>query len=286
MRKDIHVKLDLSVPTRTFVLAMTAVLLVTVTPELGSENVTLSTYYPAPSGVYNKMITTGMTFLAATDTNNCNAAGNSPGSGAFTCSRVGIGTASPASKLSVSGDGTGVANIGGGFCGGNYTGISLNGQSSGCGSYNILSGIAGGDQNLYINTMLNKEIHFRANNVDIVTLDATSLTLAPGVAFKPYIHVDQTATCVCAAGVPNAALCPATQYVTWQSGVYVEGYSYQNRGGGNVVYLPPASGSPNAKVNQVYAYDNIVGSPGNMNWYMSTLAQDFSQPDTVCCCPK
>lgn len=33
-------------------------------PKLNAENVTLTTYYPAPSGVYTKMITTGETFLA------------------------------------------------------------------------------------------------------------------------------------------------------------------------------------------------------------------------------
>lgn len=33
-------------------------------PELASESVTLTTYYPAPSGVYTQMITTGNTYLA------------------------------------------------------------------------------------------------------------------------------------------------------------------------------------------------------------------------------
>ena len=56
-------------------------------PELESESVTLSTYYPAPSGVYTQMITTGNTFLAR--------------DGGF----VGIGTTAPASKLQVVGEG-------------------------------------------------------------------------------------------------------------------------------------------------------------------------------------
>ncbi|MDD5657718.1 MAG: hypothetical protein PHF00_10750, partial [Elusimicrobia bacterium] len=38
---------------------MAAVLLLAVAPELGSESVTLTTYYPAPSGIYTKMIVTG-----------------------------------------------------------------------------------------------------------------------------------------------------------------------------------------------------------------------------------
>lgn len=75
---------------------------------------------------------------------------------------VGIGTRSPATRLSVTGDGSGVANIGGGFCGGNYTGISLNGQIGSCGVYNILSSTS--DQNLYLNRPSGYAMYFRENN--------------------------------------------------------------------------------------------------------------------------
>ena len=64
-------------------------LLVLSAGELGSESVTLTTYYPAPSGVYTQMITTGQTLLA-----------RDGGS-------VGIGTSSPpgnpVNKLDVNG---------------------------------------------------------------------------------------------------------------------------------------------------------------------------------------
>ncbi|OGR85154.1 MAG: hypothetical protein A3J74_01745 [Elusimicrobia bacterium RIFCSPHIGHO2_02_FULL_57_9] len=60
-------------------------LLSVFTTELGTENVNLTTYYPAPSGVYTRMITTGQTVLAR------DAGAN-----------VGIGTAAPATKLDVS----------------------------------------------------------------------------------------------------------------------------------------------------------------------------------------
>ncbi|MBI5631587.1 MAG: hypothetical protein HY921_11980 [Elusimicrobia bacterium] len=54
--------------------------------DLGSESVTLMTYYPAPSGVYVKMITTADAYLA-----------RDAGS-------VGIGTVAPGAKLEVRGD--------------------------------------------------------------------------------------------------------------------------------------------------------------------------------------
>ena len=108
-----------------------------------AEEVTLTTYYPSPRGVYEELRTTDNTFLAT-------AAGS-----------VGIGMTAPAAKLSVRGDGTGVANIGGGFCGGNYTGISLNGLIGSCGVYNILSSPT--DRNLFLNRPTGSQILFREN---------------------------------------------------------------------------------------------------------------------------
>ena len=58
-------------------------------PELSCENVTLSTYYPSPSGVYTQMVTTGRTFLCRDD------------------GTLAVGTASPVpgAKLDVEGAG-------------------------------------------------------------------------------------------------------------------------------------------------------------------------------------
>jgi hypothetical protein len=79
---------------------------------------------------------------------------------------VGIGTVNPQSKLTVTGDGTGYANIGGGFCGGNYTGINLNGQAPNglCTNYNILSSPS--DQNFYLNRPSGFSMNFREANAD------------------------------------------------------------------------------------------------------------------------
>ncbi|MBI4374905.1 MAG: hypothetical protein HY549_00485 [Elusimicrobia bacterium] len=64
-------------------------LLAALPSHLGSENVNLSTYYPAPSGVYTQMITTDRTILARD---------------AAVSSRVGVGTSTPQVKFHVAGD--------------------------------------------------------------------------------------------------------------------------------------------------------------------------------------
>jgi len=70
-------------PPRARVFGIAAILLLAAASELGSENVTLTTYYPAPSGVYARMIITGSTFLARDGGN------------------VGIGTTNPQAQLHV-----------------------------------------------------------------------------------------------------------------------------------------------------------------------------------------
>ncbi len=64
MKETYRVDIHLSVPRTAPRSLLVAALLVLVVPELGSESVTLTTYYPAPSGVYTNMITTGNTYLA------------------------------------------------------------------------------------------------------------------------------------------------------------------------------------------------------------------------------
>lgn len=61
---EIRVKFDLTFSRRMIVSAGALAMMLCAVPELDSESVTLSTYYPAPSGVYTKMITTGHTFMA------------------------------------------------------------------------------------------------------------------------------------------------------------------------------------------------------------------------------
>jgi hypothetical protein len=61
---DLNIDLELRVTPRAFKGLLALALLSVLAQELSSETVTLTTYYPAPSGVYTQMITTGNTFLA------------------------------------------------------------------------------------------------------------------------------------------------------------------------------------------------------------------------------
>ncbi|MBI2385247.1 MAG: hypothetical protein HYV14_04450 [Elusimicrobia bacterium] len=84
---EIRVKFDLTFSRRVIVAMGAFAMMLCAVPELDSESVTLSTYYPAPSGVYTKMITTGDTTLARDG------------------GMVGIGTTAPNEKLTVIGRG-------------------------------------------------------------------------------------------------------------------------------------------------------------------------------------
>lgn len=61
---DLKITLELRLTQRMARWGLAAALLACCAPELASENVTLTTYYPAPSGVYTQMITTANTYLA------------------------------------------------------------------------------------------------------------------------------------------------------------------------------------------------------------------------------
>jgi hypothetical protein len=91
---EITVRFDVRMNQRTARWALAALLVLAAAPQLASEDITLSTYYPAPSGVYSQMVTTGKTYLARD--------GNFVG--------IRMGTTDPTYPLQVGGTGSG-ANI-------------------------------------------------------------------------------------------------------------------------------------------------------------------------------
>jgi hypothetical protein len=80
---------------------------------------------------------------------------------------VGIGTTNPTGRLHVKGSSTGNVIIGEWVGSATYAGISFNGYLT-SGSYNMISSPS--DMTLYINRPTGKDIRFRENNVDQVTV--------------------------------------------------------------------------------------------------------------------
>ncbi len=81
--RTVRLELDFSFGTRSLRWLMVAALLFADASELASESIVLTTYYPAPSGVYARLVTTDNTYLARDR------------------GAVGIGTKNPTGKLSI-----------------------------------------------------------------------------------------------------------------------------------------------------------------------------------------
>lgn len=103
---ELTVKLNLSFGKRSVGAVMAAAMMFSAVAEVASESITLTTYYPAPSGVYSNMITTGNTYLARDGGFVDVGTTVSPSAGtgmAIMNGNVGIGTTSPGYLLDVNG---------------------------------------------------------------------------------------------------------------------------------------------------------------------------------------
>jgi hypothetical protein len=61
---EVIVRFDLKFSERAVRLALVGAMVLAAAPELASESVTLTTYYPAPSGVYTQIIGTSNSYMA------------------------------------------------------------------------------------------------------------------------------------------------------------------------------------------------------------------------------
>jgi len=243
MERTIDIHLRLSYDFRSVKPWLVLAFLALPAGDLASESVTLTTYYPAPSGVYTQMITTNNTYLARDGGN------------------VGVGTVSPAFKLDVTGteNVTGQANLGKLVTTGNnvvnpadpMAADIVVGSNAGTRHDSSImfwsnasaSRIFGQNDVFYFSTWnqnatsghnvemaasLGGSSRFRGN---VGVGSSSAFSTVPNASGRGYLMIDNTSTGCSQMDVTQGAVCGVGQYATFQPGLYVKGWSYANRGG-------------------------------------------------------
>ena len=211
--------------------------------------ITLTTYYPSPTGNYNTL----------------------------TAQNVSIGTTTTTTaKLLVTGSGTGYVAFNDGGCGGNYAGIGLNGQiPAGCVNYNILSSPT--DQNLFLNRPTGAGIHFRENNADQMTI-ATGGNVGIGnsnptdanLVVNGYLRVS---------GNTNPTEPTQGAYLGWNAltGGTGETDFINNQGGGSGGFAfmnTPSGGSPRTTIGEILpTFTELFNNSIEYAYFSPTLTQ-------------
>jgi hypothetical protein len=109
---DMNLRLEVRVSQRVLRLGMTAAMLLAAAGDLASESVQLTTYYPAPSGVYTQLIGTSNTWLSRdAGTTTVGSATTLANTKLAVLGEAGIGTASPGAQLTVLNNDNGTENI-------------------------------------------------------------------------------------------------------------------------------------------------------------------------------
>jgi len=111
---EVIVRFDLKFSDKAVRLAMVGAMLLAAAPELASESVSLTTYYPAPSGVYTQIIGTSNSYMAR-DTGVLDVGTSAAQSGltklAVIGGPAGFGTTAPTSEVTVVGGGGGNVDL-------------------------------------------------------------------------------------------------------------------------------------------------------------------------------
>ncbi|MBI5622469.1 MAG: hypothetical protein HY924_01685 [Elusimicrobia bacterium] len=259
--------------TSRFLISGVAALLVLASAgELNSEYVNLTTYYPAPSGVYTQMLTTGRTFLAQ---NTNSGVGVGFGSTNFPPSGV---TGGSSLKLGVAGS-VGVGAVGGGFV---NAALSVPNNPNDI----VVQGRIGiGSTRVHSTDDPDNAIGLSKGNGLIVR---GRVRVGAGLAYdaaeaakrsRSYLYLDNSDTgCVgtAIAGNNQTSICNGGEYATFVPGLFVNGWWYQHRGGQVIAQW---GGGANDWTTQVWG----MGFNGNPNWL--TLGKN-DKSLYVHCCPK
>ncbi len=213
---EIIVRFDLRFSRRAIRGTLAAAMLLVAASELNSESVTLTTYYPAPSGVYTQMITTNNTWLARDG------------------GRIAIGSANaPQGKVDITGLSGVEALVVRAVSDTDAIRVTPNADNQNSDAFGV-SNAANSASVAYISK--NGRAYFGGNvGIGIDPSVTSKLALGPG-----NIRIDGSLGCVqksfrdpCLAplnaGWDSDRACAANQYATATPGVLTEGMAYQSR---------------------------------------------------------
>ncbi|OGR46196.1 MAG: hypothetical protein A2X40_06830 [Elusimicrobia bacterium GWC2_65_9] len=221
MKRNINVQLSFAYEPRALRPWLAVVLLLLAAGDLASENVTLTTYYPAPSGVYTQMVTTGQTLLARDNTPT---------------SKVGIGMGAagvPAARLDVTGYPSAsitepAAHI---LSAASRHGLYLDvGSNSTSLTYGLIVGPANlvvrDDGRVGIGTSLPAaKLAVEGQMYVSQNISVGPQPMATTAMTNPYVYVNTNAG-FCNDQTTNNLTCVAGRYITWTPGIYTASDTY------------------------------------------------------------
>ena len=188
---------------------------------------------------------------------------------------VGIGTTSPTAKLTVVGEGTGLALIGNpGFVGSNYTAISLNNTLS-TSSYNFLSSPT--DATLYINRPSGVSIRFReANGANQMVIETGgNVLIGTSTDNGEKLQVNGNATIGSSGGSNSITINGGPNGTASYYGSGVGNGSWDSRPNGNAPYINQWHTGLTFSANSYYGGIRFYNQ-GYPNVYSSTLVMSVT----------
>lgn len=230
---EVRIHLDFAVPSFAFRGLLTALVMLAGVDELVSESVSLTTYYPAPSGIYTQMISTNNTWLSRDGGSVVIGQNSAAAAGKLTLTAGSMsgtyGLTPGYANWAAYGTGSGGAAI---YNDANvYRKLMIVGNNSAGGSREV-----GVWDNITINGTETVSGNETVNGNSTVNGNATvagNLTITSGGGRRGYLFIDNSNT-GCGGRWVNGDvwgnLCAANEYTAWNPGFYIEGWSYQARG--------------------------------------------------------